>query len=66
MRQQTAQWRDTARVSYGRFAPTAEVHLLPEVVKAYHAIRRENLYLRPSLAWRMALRGLGLIPGGRP
>ncbi len=52
-------------VTYGRFAPKAEVHLLPEVSRAYHRLRRANPYLRPSLAWRMALRGLGLIPGGR-
>ena len=39
----------------------ATPRLLPEVTKAYHSLRQRFPRMRPAMAWRVAMKGLGVI-----
>lgn len=49
-----------------RPSPPLSVRWLPEISKAYLGIRRRFPEMRPAVAWRTAMLGLGIYNGRLP
>lgn len=49
-----------------RPSPPLPVRWLPEISKAYHGLRRRFPEMRPAVAWRTAMLGLGIHNGRLP